>query len=77
MTLRATIDRFLDVECGTGIVARLGRQRLGDRGRIVVVDASPGMVAMARTVASAIEISAGPTSGSQTETHCLMLRRPD
>jgi len=48
-------DRLLDVACGTGIVARLAREMIGDRGRVVGVDASPGMIAMARTVAPAID----------------------
>jgi ubiquinone/menaquinone biosynthesis C-methylase UbiE len=47
--------RILDVACGTGIVARLARQRLGDRGRIVGVDASPAMIAIAQSVAPAID----------------------
>ncbi len=43
-------DRVLDVACGTGIVARLARQRLGDSGQVVGVDASPPMLEMARSV---------------------------
>jgi ubiquinone/menaquinone biosynthesis C-methylase UbiE len=37
-------DRFLDIACGTGIVARLAQERLGVGGRVVGVDASPGML---------------------------------
>jgi len=48
-------DRLLDVACGTGVVGRLARDTIGNRGRIVGVDASPGMVGMARTVAPALE----------------------
>src|SRR5262245_54249490 len=48
-------DRLLDVACGTGIVARLALQKLGDRGRIVGVDASPAMLAIARAAAPAID----------------------
>jgi ubiquinone/menaquinone biosynthesis C-methylase UbiE len=48
-------NRILDVACGTGIVARLAQQRLGDRGRVVGVDASPAMIAIARSVAPAID----------------------
>jgi ubiquinone/menaquinone biosynthesis C-methylase UbiE len=48
-------DRLLDVACGTGIVARLAQEALRARGRIVGIDASLGMLAIARTVAPAIE----------------------
>ena len=41
-------DRLLDVACGTGVVARLAKERLGDTGRIVGVDLSPAMLAVAR-----------------------------
>ena len=48
-------DRVLDIACGTGIVARLARERLGEHGRAVGVDSSPQMLAVARRVAPAIE----------------------
>jgi len=48
-------DRLLDLACGTGIVARLARDRLGDTGRIVGADLSPLMLSVARTVAPGIE----------------------
>jgi ubiquinone/menaquinone biosynthesis C-methylase UbiE len=48
-------DSLLDVACGTGIVARLARERLGADVRIVGVDASPAMVAIARRVESTID----------------------
>ena len=48
-------DRLLDVACGSGIVARLAQQLIGDHGRIVGVDASPGMLGIARAVAPAID----------------------
>jgi ubiquinone/menaquinone biosynthesis C-methylase UbiE len=41
-------DRLLDVACGTGIVARLAKERLGDTGKVVGVDLSPAMLAVAR-----------------------------
>jgi len=40
-------DRVLDVACGTGIVARVARERLGAT-RVVGVDVSPDMLAVAR-----------------------------
>jgi SAM-dependent methyltransferase len=40
--------RVLDIACGTGIVARLAQQRLGNAGRVVGVDVSAPMLAVAR-----------------------------
>lgn len=48
-------DRVLDVACGTGIVARLAKQRLGDTGSVVGVDLSPAMLEVARRVGPGIE----------------------
>jgi SAM-dependent methyltransferase len=48
-------NHVLDVACGTGIVARLARQRLGDSGRVAGVDSNPGMLSVARRVAPDIE----------------------
>lgn len=52
-------DRVLDIACGTGIVARVVRQRLGDGARVVGVDASEPMLAVAKRVAPDIEWRAG------------------
>ena len=49
-------QRVLDVACGTGILAREVATRVGTGGRIVGIDASPGMVAVARSLAPAIDI---------------------
>jgi len=48
-------DRLLDVACGTGIVARVARERMGPGARIVGVDASPLMLAVARGVDASID----------------------
>lgn len=48
-------DRVLDVACGTGIVARLAKERVGDRGQVIGVDLSPQMLAVARAVAPTID----------------------
>ena len=40
--------RFLDVACGTGIVARLASPRVGSSGRAVGVDTNEAMLAVAR-----------------------------
>src|SRR5512132_4330815 len=44
-------DRILDLGCGTGIVARLLRERLGGAAKLTGLDASPLMIAKAREVA--------------------------
>jgi ubiquinone/menaquinone biosynthesis C-methylase UbiE len=48
-------DRVLDIACGTGIVARLAKERLGDDGRVVGLDLSAQMLAVANTVAPSVE----------------------
>jgi ubiquinone/menaquinone biosynthesis C-methylase UbiE len=40
-------DRVLDVACGTGIVARCAKERLGPQSVVVGVDVSPPMIAVA------------------------------
>jgi ubiquinone/menaquinone biosynthesis C-methylase UbiE len=41
-------DSVIDVACGTGIVARIAREKLGPAGRIAAVDMAPPMLAVAR-----------------------------
>jgi ubiquinone/menaquinone biosynthesis C-methylase UbiE len=48
-------DRVLDIACGTGIVARVAKERLGDVGSVVGIDVSPDMLAVARTEAPGID----------------------
>src|SRR3954452_18089059 len=43
-------ERILDLGCGTGIVARVLRARLGGAATIVGVDASPPMIEKARSI---------------------------
>jgi ubiquinone/menaquinone biosynthesis C-methylase UbiE len=45
--LRAGV-RVLDVACGTGAVTRIVAERVGGPGRVVGLDLSPGMLAVAR-----------------------------
>jgi ubiquinone/menaquinone biosynthesis C-methylase UbiE len=62
-------DRLLDIACGTGIVARLARQRTGPESYVVGVDINPRMLAVARALepgvnwregnAAALPVSAG------------------
>jgi ubiquinone/menaquinone biosynthesis C-methylase UbiE len=46
-----TGERALDVGCGTGIVARRAAPQVGIDGRVTGLDLSPGMLAVARSVA--------------------------
>jgi len=48
-------DRVLDVACGTGIVARLAKERLGPAGTVVGMDVNSEMLAVARRLAPAID----------------------
>lgn len=48
-------DRVLDVACGTGIVARLAKERTGPAGSVVGVDVNPAMLAVARQQAPEVE----------------------
>jgi ubiquinone/menaquinone biosynthesis C-methylase UbiE len=48
-------QRVLDIACGTGILARVAGERLGDAGYVVGVDVSPDMLAVARAAAPGID----------------------
>lgn len=48
-------DSMIDVACGSGIVARLARERLGPDARIIGVDVAPAMLAVARAVDQTID----------------------
>jgi SAM-dependent methyltransferase len=48
-------DRVLDVACGTGIVARLAKERLGERSQVVGIDVSGPMLEVARTIAPSVD----------------------
>jgi ubiquinone/menaquinone biosynthesis C-methylase UbiE len=50
---------LIDVASGTGIVARIARERLGPDARIVGVDLAPAMLAVARAVDATIDWRAG------------------
>src|SRR5687767_9733938 len=52
-------DRVLDLGCGTGIIARVLRERLGGAASIVGLDVSPAMIAKARSIAPDIDFREG------------------
>jgi len=54
-TAPAPGQRVLDIACGTGIVARLAHQRVGNGGTVVGVDISPLMLAVARSMEPRID----------------------
>jgi SAM-dependent methyltransferase len=43
-------ERVLDAACGTGVVARAARSRVGATGKVTGVDLNPGMLEVARAV---------------------------
>ena len=47
--------RVLDVACGTGVLARAARTRVGTAGRVVGVDPNVGMLTVAERLAEGIE----------------------
>lgn len=52
-------ERVLDIACGTGIVARLAKERVGPSGLVVGTDVSPQMIEMAARVAPEIDWRTG------------------
>jgi prepilin-type processing-associated H-X9-DG protein len=48
-------DRVLDVACGTGIVARLAKERLGGSRKVVGVDVNAQMLDVARRIAPMVD----------------------
>jgi ubiquinone/menaquinone biosynthesis C-methylase UbiE len=52
-------ESIIDIACGTGIVARLAKARVGDGGHVVGVDISSDMLSVARKVAPEIEFREG------------------
>jgi ubiquinone/menaquinone biosynthesis C-methylase UbiE len=52
-------ESVLDLACGTGIVARVAKERVGGSGRVIGVDISADMLSVARNVAPGIEFREG------------------
>jgi ubiquinone/menaquinone biosynthesis C-methylase UbiE len=49
-------ERVLDVACGTGTIARLAAERVGQNGRVSALDVNAGMLSVARSLPSAVPI---------------------
>ena len=49
----------LDIACGTGIVSRMAKEKLGAQSRVVGVDLSPAMLALAGSIAPSVEFRNG------------------
>ncbi len=52
-------DAVLDVGCGTGVLARSARKRVGGSGRVIGLDLNDGMLAVAESVAPDVDWVAG------------------
>lgn len=48
-------QRVLDVACGTGVLAREARSRIGPTGYVVGLDPNPGMLAVAKGLGPAVD----------------------
>jgi SAM-dependent methyltransferase len=68
-------DAILDLACGTGLVARAARVRIGDSGRVVGTDINAGMLAVAGEVAPTVDWIEAPADSLPFEpatfTHVL------
>src|SRR5690606_3682483 len=59
-------ERVLDVACGTGIVARLAAQEVGESGIVKGLDVNPGMLAVARSATPTTSIAWHEASAEAT-----------
>jgi ubiquinone/menaquinone biosynthesis C-methylase UbiE len=62
-----TSERLLDVACGTGIVSRLGKGRVGPDGAVVGIDLSPEMIAVAKSEAPDLDFRQGDATALPLE----------
>jgi ubiquinone/menaquinone biosynthesis C-methylase UbiE len=66
-------ERVVDAACGTGIVARTAATRVGSTGSVVGVDLNPGMLSVARSVASTDLRSGAPIQWQEASADKLPL----
>lgn len=52
-------DRVLDIACGTGVVARTARDRVGSDGSVAGLDINPAMLTVARAQSAGIDFVQG------------------
>ena len=52
-------DHVLDIACGTGVVARAARDRVGSDGRVAGLDINPAMLAVARSESPGVDFVHG------------------
>ncbi len=52
-------ERFLDVACGSGVLARYAADRVGESGKVTGLDVNDGMLSVARRIAPGIEWESG------------------
>ncbi len=64
-------DRFLDVGCGTGVVAREAALRVGSSGRVVGFDLNESMLAVAKRMRPEIEWRQGDAIQLPFEDECF------
>jgi ubiquinone/menaquinone biosynthesis C-methylase UbiE len=60
-------ESVIDIACGTGIVARVAKTRVGEAGRVIGVDISADMLSVARSVAPGIEFREGSAAALPVE----------
>lgn len=63
--------RVLDVACGTGVLARQARARVGQTGKVVGLDPNPGMLAVAQDKEPAIDWQQGVAEAMPFETNAF------
>ena len=64
-------QRVLDVACGTGVLAREVEARVGRGGAVVGLDATPGMLAVAKELAPHVEFRHGLAEALPFADHCF------